>query len=327
MSLVAPRTPFEQIAARYIKHKRALGLRFDLQARTIGSLGRFLAGAKAADLDQAQFEAWCATQRHLNANVRRGFQNVVRKLCLYRRRIEPHCYVPDPLRFARRCPYRAPVIFGPAEVARMLQTIAELAPHPEFPLRLGVLRMVVVLLYTAGLRRGELAHLTLGDVNLPDGTLMIRESKFHKSRIVPLSLDAQHELRAYLKVRLAPPWDISLASALFGHHHGSPQFRGYSGPSIGHAISEVLRTAQVRDPHGRLARVHDFRHSFAVQALLRWYRADADVQSQLPKLAMYMGHVSIVSTAYYLRWIPEIAEAASARFARQFGHLIPGDRP
>jgi integrase/recombinase XerD len=89
----------------------------------------------------------------------------------------------------------------------------------------------------------------------------------------------------------------------------------------------VLDAARVRDPLGRLPRVQDFRHSFAIQALLRWYRAQADVQSQLPKLAMYMGHVSIVSTAYYLRWIPDLAEAASPRLARQFGHLIPGERP
>jgi len=321
------RTAFAEIAARYIKYKRALGLRFDLQARTIESLGRFLLSAKAVDLDQTQFEAWCATQRHLNANVRRANQNIVRKFCLYRQRTEPDCYVPNPLRFARRCPYPAPVIFGPAEVVRIFQRIAELAPNPQFPLRLPALRMLVVLLYTAGLRRSEAAHLTLGDIDLPEGTLMIRETKFHKSRIVPLSVDAQRELRVYLKVRLAPPWDISPTSALFGHHHGSLQFRGYSGTGIHRAISEVLRAAEVRDPHGRLARVHDFRHSFAVQALIRWYRTEADVQSQLPKLAMYMGHASIVSTAYYLRWIPAIAEAASARFDRQFGHLIPGERP
>ncbi len=59
-------------------------------------------------------------------------------------------------------------------------------------------------------------------------------------------------------------------------------------------------------------------------ALLRWYRQGADVQSNLPKLAMYMGHVSIVSTAYYLKWIPDIAAAASDRFEAHFGHLISG---
>lgn len=59
-----------------------------------------------------------------------------------------------------------------------------------------------------------------------------------------------------------------------------------------------------------------------MQCLLRWYRQGADVQSQLPKLAMYMGHVSIVSTAYYLRWIPELAQAASDRFESHFGALL-----
>jgi hypothetical protein len=64
-----------------------------------------------------------------------------------------------------------------------------------------------------------------------------------------------------------------------------------------------------------------------VQALLRWYREGSDVQSCLPKLAMYMGHVSIVSTAYYLHWIPEIADTASRLFERQYGHLITGEAP
>ena len=74
---------------------------------------------------------------------------------------------------------------------------------------------------------------------------------------------------------------------------------------------------------GRRPRIHDLRHSFAIECLLRWYREGADVQSQLPKLAMYMGHVSIASTAYYLRWIPELAQAASDRFEASFGDLVP----
>jgi integrase/recombinase XerD len=325
MSILTPRTPFERAAARYIKHKRALGLGFDQQTRVITCVGQFLSCAKAADLDQAQFEAWSCTQLRLNANVRRRFQCIVRNLCLYRRRTEPDCFVPDPLRFARRCPHRAPVIFGPAEVVRMLQGIAELEPNPQVPLRPAVLRLAVVLLYTAGLRRGELARLTLADMDLGNGTLRIRDSKFHKSRIVPLSPDAQGELRAYLKQRLAAPWDIAPDAALLGHHHGSPRFRAYADQSLARCLTQLLRAARVCDPAGRIARVHDFRHSFAIQALLRWYRAEADVQSQLPKLAMYMGHVSIVSTAYYLRWVPELAHAASAQFERRFGHLLTGE--
>jgi integrase len=71
--------------------------------------------------------------------------------------------------------------------------------------------------------------------------------------------------------------------------------------------------------------VQDLRHSFAVESLVRWYRQGGDVQTYLPKLALYMGHVSIVSTAYYLHFVPEIAALASERFGRRFSYLIdPG---
>jgi len=75
----------------------------------------------------------------------------------------------------------------------------------------------------------------------------------------------------------------------------------------------------------RLCRARHKRHSFAVQALLRWYRDGADVQVQLPKLSMYMGHVSIMSTALYLHWIPDVATAASHRFEAQWGKLTMGE--
>lgn len=90
------------------------------------------------------------------------------------------------------------------------------------------------------------------------------------------------------------------------------------------AILNVFQTADVLGSDGRRPRVHDLRHVFALQALLRWYREGLDVQSQLPKLALYMGHVSIVSTAYYLKWIPALAEVASQRFEAHCGHVIDG---
>jgi hypothetical protein len=73
--------------------------------------------------------------------------------------------------------------------------------------------------------------------------------------------------------------------------------------------------------------VQDFRHSFAVAALLRWYEAGADVQTNLPKLALYMGHVSIISTAYSLRFMPAVVARAGERFARSYADLIEGGAP
>ena len=86
----------------------------------------------------------------------------------------------------------------------------------------------------------------------------------------------------------------------------------------------LFRRAGIRTETGQLPRTHDFRHAFAVNALLRWYRAGLDVQAKLPFLAAYMGHVSIVSTAYYLQFVEPLASAASARFADHCGALITG---
>ena len=84
----------------------------------------------------------------------------------------------------------------------------------------------------------------------------------------------------------------------------------------------LLRAAQIKTQTGRLPRVHDFRHTFAVEALLRWYRAGVDVNVKLPLLATYMGHVSIVSTEYYLQFVEPLATLASERFARHCGALV-----
>jgi integrase/recombinase XerD len=313
---------FDQAIARYLHRQRSLGRGYVHEERVIGALQRFLKKNGCVDLDQAAFDAWCASQGSLAANTRRNRQRIVRNFCLNRRRAEPTCFVPDINRFPRRCPHASPVIFGSAEVARMLAMAERLAPTAGSPLRPAVMRLAVVLLYTAGLRRGELLRLTLADVDPHHGVLRIRESKFHKSRIVPLSPDAARELRAYLRKRRRSPLSCSAASPLLCHVKGG--VRGYTGTGLRDGIHALFRSAEVRGADGRTPRVHDFRHSFAVGSLLRWYRQGADVQSNLPKLAMYMGHVSIVSTAYYLRWIPELAAAASLRLETHYGHLITG---
>ena len=198
----------------------------------------------------------------------------------------------------------------------MLAAANSLTPTPGSPLRPAVMRIALVLLYTAGLRRGELLRLTLDDCDPRAGVLRIRASKFHKSRLVPLSPDARTELRTYLRQRLAAPLDASPQGPLLCHT--TRGFHGYTGTGLSGGIHELFKLVGVRDDEGRRPRIHDLRHSFAVQALMRWYRDGADVQSNLPKLAMYMGHVSIASTIYYLRFIPALAALASERFERQF---------
>ncbi len=316
------KTALDSVIEQYLQHWRSLGRAYLHEEHVFALLRQFMVAADCTELDHEHFTGWCLSHAKLTANVRRNRQRIVRNLCLYRQRIEPHCFVPDINLFPHPCPHIAPVIFGPADVARMLAATHDLSPTPNSPLRPAIMRLAIVLLYTAGLRRGELLRLTLADADPVQGVLRIRESKFHKSRWVPLSWDAQIELRSYLRKRLAQPFSIAPETPLLCNCAGG--FHGYTGTGLSYGIKAIFQSANVRSAEGRIPRVHDFRHSFAVQALLRWYRQGADVQSNLPKLAMYMGHVSIMSTAYYLRWIPEIAAAASDRFEARFGHLITG---
>lgn len=324
MSLVIPTTPFERAAVRYIRHQSALGKQFRNPMWVLRGLARSLNTRGALDLDAEQFEAWRRERAHMSPTSQRALAMIVRRLCLYRRRTEPDCFVPDPLHFPRRTAPIMPVILGGPEVARLLTAVDALSPQPQFPLRRAVLRIAIILLYTTGLRLGELARLTLADVDLSQRTLFIRASKFHKTRQVPLSASTARALRRYLQERLAAPWDLSPVAPLLGHHHGCVRFRGYHPASLDRALSHMFVAANILDPLGRRPRVHDFRHSFAVQALLRWYRAGANVQAKLPQLSMYLGHVSISSTAYYLHFVPQIAAAAHRRFARYFGQLAQG---
>lgn len=318
-------TALDQPIAAYLAHQRALGRGYDNEERVLSSIRRLVAQALARDLDRVLFDRWCDTLDHLAANTRRARQLIVRKFCLYRSRSEPHCFIPDPLYFARLQPYRSPIIIEPDSVARMLAAADRLVPTPGSPLLPAVMRIAVVLLYTAGLRRGELLRLSLGDVEPRSGVLRIRESKFHKSRLVPLSPDARSELRRYLRMRLRTELDPRPNAPLLCNT--TRGLRSYTGTGISRGIHELFKAAGACDREGRLPRVHDIRHSFAVQALIRWYREDADVQSQLPKLALYMGHVSILSTAYYLPFVPEVAALASERFDRRFGDLLQEVRP
>lgn len=305
---------------RYLERQRALGRAYRTEEDVLRSLSRSLVSRGLANIDLPAFDQWCASHQGLTANVRRNRQRIVRNWCLYRQREEPSCFVPDPNRFPRSHPHQAPVIVAPDQIARMLLAADAVRPSVDSSLRPKVLRLATVLLYSAGLRRGELIGLQLGDVNPRDAVLRIRQSKFHKSRWVPLSRDAGDELRHYLQQRqrqwgMPAPCDPLLC-------HGTRRCSGYTGTGLSDGLHKLMEAAGVHGWDGRRPRIHDLRHSFAIQCLLGWYRQGADVQSQLPKLAMYMGHVSIASTAYYLRWIPELAQAASDRFEASFGDLV-----
>jgi integrase/recombinase XerD len=308
------------VIARYLQLQRALGKGFDRERRILESLDHWLTKTGSVDLDAEHFTAWCKNQQHLTSGVRRNHMRVVRNFCLYRRRSEPTCFVPDLRSFPANHQTLPPYVFTEGQIARLIQTADRLEPVPLSPLRPHLYRLAIVLLYTTGLRRGELLRLSIGDYDPRQQTLLVRPSKFHKSRHLPLSHDTAEEIATYLGLRRHHHLPLAPETPLIWNRgqHG----KAYSGGGLGQGLRALFRQAEIRTSEGRLPRTHDIRHSFAVNALLRWYRLGADIHAKLPLLATYMGHVSIVSTELYLHFVEELAAHASDRFNAHYGDVV-----
>lgn len=310
----------------YLTLKKALGRHFRVETDVLTHLDRFLV-AQTCDggdaLDPQSFAAWTLTLAHLLPTVRRDRMRIVRNLCLYRRRSDPACFVPDPSGFPAPHTPVGPHIFTEEQIVRLLRVVATLRPRSHSPLCAEVFRLAIVLLYTAGLRRGELVRLVLSDYDTTERTLLVRASKFHKSRVVALSDDAAREMDLYMRARRRLP-DAASTPLLVNRCGG---LRAYSGSSFGRSLQGLFRRADICTPQGRVPRVHDLRHTHAVHTLLRWYRAGVDVQAKLPVLATAMGHVSIASTAYYLPFLEPVAQAASERFVHHCRSILPTTVP
>ncbi len=174
------------------------------------------------------------------------------------------------------------------------------------------MRTVLLLMFGTGLRLCEVARLTVEDVDLAEGVLTVQQSKFNKSRLVPLGRSVHSLLLDYGKRR----WCNETAS-----HSRSLFFRsgvgGIFNPRYFRQNFETLRDyVGLRKQTGQRPRVHDLRHSFAVNTLTSWYKNGADVQRLLPQLSTYLGHVNLSSTQIYLTMTAELLEQANSRFEK-----------
>lgn len=306
--------------SEFLNNRRALGRAYKNEEYVLKNVRAFLEAHEVDDLDDTLFDQWREPTFSLSISRRVQCESTVYKFCRYRRRSEPDCFLPDTVTFAKQRPPPLPTLIDGQQIAKVLRYIDELPRKHWEPLRPAVLRLSILLLYTTGMRRGELVRLTLGDVDAEQGLLFIRDSKFHKSRWLPVSLTLRSEVKKYLALRSQAGMDERDSAPLLCSVRG----RGFSGDGFQMSIRKLLLAAGIRDRNGRQPSVKDFRHSFAVAALLRWYENGDDVQVNLPKLSMYMGHVSIVSTAYYLRLMPAVIAQASTRFERCFAHVLDG---
>jgi site-specific recombinase XerD len=216
-----------------------------------------------------------------------------------------------PLRSIVQAPRYNAYIYTMMELRQLLSAIP-ICLNPPRKLEPYTLRAILLLLYGAGLRVGEVVKLTVADVDVPGSVITIRDTKFYKTRIVPLGSQLSQVIAGYARCRRAAGHSTDAGTPFFVLRRGAPT----SVQIIQTAFRRLRRHAGVvRNDGARYQpRLHDMRHTFALRRVTSWYRQGADVQKLLPLLATYLGHVKLSATQVYLTMTPELLGAASVRF-------------
>jgi integrase/recombinase XerD len=207
-----------------------------------------------------------------------------------------------------------PYVYSHEEIKRLLDATRIVISTRRWRMQPWTLRTLLLLLYAAGLRVGEALSLRICDLDLHERVLTVRDTKFFKSRLVPIGGQLSRVLAKYLCMRGGLPLLDGKQSHVFVFRTG----KALSYPAVRSAFAQLRSRAGVRRPPGDgcQPRIHDLRHTFAVQRLVTWYREGANVQARLLLLSTYLGHSSIAGTQVYLSMIPALLREASLRFER-----------
>jgi integrase/recombinase XerD len=302
----------------YLAVQRALGRDYRTEERTLRGLDFFLVRhyPRASRFTASMFRAWAAGLRLLCPTTARMRMLCIRKFCCHLARSCSGIFIPDLRSFPKGLPPQAPYPLTVLEVARLLAATATLRSTRRNPLHPQTIRMAFLLMFCCGLRRGEILKLRIEDIDTGAMVLRIKETKFYKSRLVPVSPSVAGELRRYLAKRHSADMPVEPGAPLVwnGHPHRRGKAATLSSSPFWGTWLRVCRRAGVLDHRGRPPRLHDLRHGFAVEALRRSYSLGQNAQAVLPRLARYMGHAGLQFTHYYLKFTEPLRCMASARF-------------
>lgn len=296
----------------YLTLKRSMGAVFLSDARVLHSFNRIIGDVALETISEQACHAFCRGTgpptrfwERKHQTLRGFFRYLVSRGVL--------AASPLPERTPRIQRSFQPYIYSHDEIRRLLDA-TRILPTTRMPLQPLTFRTLLLTLYGAGLRPSEGLRLRCCDVDLHDRVLTIWNTKFFKSRLVPIGTTLCQALDTYSIERLRLPQPAGHRSAFFA----SPKGNAFSLGKLENVFNHLRNQAEIRRPLSDRfqPRLHDLRHTFAVHRLIAWYREGADVQALLPLLATYLGHENLSGTQTYLAMTPELLTEASSRFER-----------
>ncbi len=298
-------TDWKQHLHDYLALRRGLGHGLADPARLLKFLVDELVTEEAEFLTVERMTAWVtAPDAEPGSTIWQRRATAARGFARYLSGLEPrHELLPQGLITLHQS-WRVPFIYSPAQVSALMRdagvNVRGPIPQATYPTLIG-------LLSCTGMRIGEAISLDKGDLDCGDNTLMIRNTKFGKTRQIPIDPATVAALSAYLAQTAknrSPATEALLVS-------GTGRRLCYK--SVNETFRHIVDRCGIGEGSARRPTLHSFRHSFAVTTLTRWHRQGRDVGALLPVLATYLGHVEPRYTYWYLSATPELMAAAAAK--------------
>lgn len=308
-------TELRNALEEYLAVRRALGFKLIRAGYELTNFLSFLEREGAFHMTTELALRWArqpASSAAAHWGARLGF---VRGFARYHAATDPLTEIPPqgllPDRYIRRPPY----IYSDSEIVHLIEAAKRLPSATG--LRPCTYSTLLGLLAVTGMRISEPIALDREDVDLTRGVLTVRQTKFGKSRLVPIHLSTQRALRSYARRR--------------DSIHPQPKTPSFFVSDRGTRLTQwnvrwtfirLSRQIGLRGPFDHYGpRLHDLRHRFAIQTLLNWYREGANVERHLPELATYLGHGHVADTYWYLSAAPELMRLAVMRLERGHGRV------
>lgn len=298
----------------YLRTRRALGTQLKWPE---SSLRRFVDFLEAEGEEFVTINAavrWAIQPTDVQRATHARRLGIVRGFAVWLQATDPRTQVPPHRLLPARTRRPLPHIYSDREIAALMAAAGKL--HSRSGLRRSTFQTLLGLLTATGLRPGEALALDVTDVDFIGGVIAVRESKFGKSRFVPIEESARVALAAYAGIR-ATVHPCRDARAFLVTDRGTR----LNGSTTRRTFAMLCQATGLRPELGprrlgRGPRLQDFRHTFATRRLIEWYRTGLDVDRLMPRLATYLGHVRVADTYWYIQAVPELLRLATERLQR-----------
>ena len=298
-------TDYRAAADDYLATRRAMGYKLCYQGQMLVQFVDYLEAVGAEHLTINHALGWAKQPSGAARTWWAVRLSTVRAFARYLSALDPATQIPPAGLISAGSHRIVPYIYTDEDITRLLEAAGRLGSAH----RADTYQTVIGLVAVTGMRAGEAVRLDRDDVDLEQGVLTIRNSKHGKSRQVPVHPSSVEALAAYAR-RRDQRQPRPKAASFFTSTTGTRLLRD----NVSTVFPRLVREAGLADAgHHRPPRLHDLRHSFAVNTLIRWYRQGLDVEQQLPVLSTYLGHVAPSSTYWYLSAVPELFELIANR--------------